>query len=67
MTDTTTTDVRPGDDTKPPCAECQSTEHSTNGHFEGSGIDPTKGEKDDGGTASPMGHFEGSSIPTGTN
>jgi hypothetical protein len=66
MTDTTTADVRPEDDTKP-CKYCQSNDHTTNGHFEGSGIDPTKGETDDGGTASPMGHFEGSSIPTGTN
>jgi hypothetical protein len=35
----------------PKCAHCESTEHTTDGHFEGSG------------EVSPNGHFEGSSAP----
>lgn len=54
MTDTT--NVKPGEKGVVPCAECDSTEHTTTGHFEGSGAE-----------ANPTGHFEGSSIPTSTN
>jgi hypothetical protein len=50
MTDTT--EIKPGDKDFVPCEECASTEHTTTGHFEGSGTN---------------GHFEGSGIPTGTN
>lgn len=53
MTDTT--QVKPGEKDFLPCEECDSTEHTTSGHFEGSGTETTNG------------HFEGSGIPTGTN
>ena len=49
MTDTT--QVKPGDKDFMPCEKCDSTEHTTNGHFEGG--------------KSPAGHFEGGSAPTG--
>ncbi len=52
MTDTT--NVKPGEKDFVRCEECDSTEHTTSGHFEGSGT----------GT---NGHFEGSGIPTGSN
>lgn len=50
MTDTT--EVKPGDKDFMPCEKCDSTEHTTNGHFEGG--------------SSPTGHFEGGSAPAGT-
>ncbi|GAB1514753.1 hypothetical protein [Actinophytocola sp. KF-1] len=50
MTDTTT--VKPGEKDFLPCEECDSTEHTTSGHFEGG--------------SSPAGHFEGGSAPKGT-
>lgn len=50
MTDTT--NVKPGEKDFLRCEECDSTEHTTNGHFEG-------------GT-SPTGHFEGGSAPAST-
>jgi hypothetical protein len=49
MTDTT--EVKPGDKDFVPCEECDSTEHTTNGHFEGNGV-----------PATPTGHFEGNGI-----
>jgi len=52
MTDTTTTDPRPADDTKP-CTECESTEHTTSGHY-------------DGGSPAPVttnGHYDGGAPP----
>jgi hypothetical protein len=47
MTDTT--NVKPGEKDLLRCEECDSTEHTTNGHFEGGSV--------------PTGHFEGGSAP----
>jgi len=84
MTDTTKTrpfeDTTRGDDTKP-CKECNSPDHTTLGHFEGSDVPPatTDGHFEGSGIeveghfegssvpVTTQGHFEGSSIPTGTN
>ena len=62
MTDTTTvkSDEKPAE--QPPCEKCDSTKHTTQGHFEGNGVPENE---DDGITVSPQGHFEGNSIPTG--
>lgn len=51
MTDTSTADVKPVDNTKP-CKICQSPDHTTAGHY-------------DGGTPAPMapdGHYDGGSA-----
>ncbi|TDV41879.1 hypothetical protein [Actinophytocola oryzae] len=60
MTDTTTTDVKPGDDTKP-CTVCRSNDHTTSGHFDGGSPVKTDGHFDGG--AMPAGHFDGGSAP----
>ena len=45
MTDTT--EVKPGEKDVVPCEECESTQHTTTGHFEGN---------------TPTGHFEGNGV-----
>ncbi|MFL6121230.1 hypothetical protein [Actinophytocola sp.] len=47
MTDTTVTDVRPEDDTKP-CKKCQSMDHTTLGHVDGGTPFTVEGHVDGG-------------------